>query len=155
SFAEITRFQREHPDWPVYHRFGQAVERSIDLRTDPAAVEAWFARIPPRSLDGVRRAHTVLMRDRRVGAARDLVRRSWTESALDPASQRALYNSFKPSLSASHHYHRVSDLLRRGKVGQAKAAMALVGLDDGYRAAIAARLQMISKRARRNVAQVL
>ncbi len=155
SFADITRFQRDHADWPVFYKFDQATERAITARTDAAAVEAWFVRKPPRTFQGLRNAYAVLVHDGRVKAAHDLVRRSWTSILFDHGDQRSVFQAFKSTLRDPDHYDRVSGLLRRGKVRYAQAAMALAGLDGGYRAAIAARLQMISKRARRNVALVL
>ncbi len=155
TFAEITRFQREHADWPVFFRFDQATERAITARTDPAAVEAWFAHTPPKTFEGLRNAYAVLMKDGRTSAARGLVRQSWTNILFNLSSQRSIYATFAKTLSDDHHYARVSDLLSRGKLRHARAAMSLTDLGPAFQAAVAARMQMISKRTRRNVALVL
>lgn len=155
TFADITAFQRDHPDWPVFYKFDQAIERAITPKSDPAAVEAWFAHKPPRTFEGLRDAFTVLMRDGRRAAARDLVRRSWTGILFNLGSQKSVYSLFKRTLDDTDHYARVSDLLQRGKVRHARATMALADLAPSYQAAITAQIQMISKRTRRNVALVL
>lgn len=134
SFADISAFLTEHPDWPRPELLRRRAEEAMTVTLDDAIALDWFKRYPPQSADGYIRLIKALYNRGRAAEARFLLRRTWIEQNFGPKQEDYFLRDHGTDLTAHDHWQRLDRLLWEGRSGPARRMLPLV---DNKRQALA------------------
>lgn len=139
SYAEITAFIRENPDWPNM----AALRRQAELAMPdipPAEVVEWFRQSPPQTNDGFVRYADALIATGSVERATGLIRQQWAETNFTPDEEAAFLSHYTPYLRPLDHKARIDRLLWARQ--DAPVRRMLPFFDEAYDTLIEARIAL-------------
>ncbi|MBI1775500.1 MAG: lytic transglycosylase domain-containing protein [Proteobacteria bacterium] len=140
SFAEITGFLAQNPDWPSRRRLLLRAEELLPSDLADVAVVAWFKANPPINANGKLRLAESLARTGDARAAEEMVRQAWIGGDFTAPQERQLAQRYKGALRSEDHVARLDRLLWDGNTGAAKRLYPRV--DDDHRALAEARIHL-------------
>jgi len=142
SFAEITKFLRDNPDWPEESVLRRQAEDRIGPEIGATDVVAFFSRAPPQSSAGIMKRMAAVEKAAR-GLLPSVASESWRNGTFRPNDQLEFLNRYRQDLSPADHVARFDRLVREGKEQPARELLPLMPPD--YLATAEARLAMLAK----------
>lgn len=130
SFANISAFVDDHPDWPGTNVLRRQAERIIPVNASAEPLVAWFGRHRPLLGDG---ALGLLRAARRIDPEidiEDVVRRAWTTMDFTRGAERSFYSGYRKHLTAADNEARLDWLLWQRSHGAAKRMLRRVNKDQ-------------------------
>lgn len=141
TFAEISRFASDNPDWPLRTTLLRRAEEAIGLREDPTQVYAWFQDKTPVSADGwMALAQALDQLGRREELAK-AVRTAWRTAGFGTSQEKSFVARFGGYLTDADHVARLDRLLWDRDVEDARRMLRVVDAD--HRALAQARIALI------------
>jgi len=144
TFAEITAFIRENPDWPNQNVLRRAAEAALSDNEDERTIITWFNGSPPLTNQGFMRYADTLMARGEQEKAIKLVRTRWTDSTFNPNDEQDFLARYRSHLREQDHKARVDRLMWDRQEPAARRMLPF--LEDGYEALIEARLALAEDR---------
>ena len=86
TFADISEFLKNYPDWPNRDTLFARAERAMDPAMDPHAIVAWFGDRAPTSDIGKVRLGEALVATGSASRGRALIRDGWIDGSFDPSA---------------------------------------------------------------------
>ena len=141
SFAEISRFIDDNPDWP---RQKVLVLRAEDIMegVPDAQLKQWFARHDPISPLAQLRDADLIAAAGKADDARRRIEAAWINGNLDDEDFRKVLTKYRNFLTTSDHLRRTDRLLWSGEIAQAGRMLPLLPAD--WRALAEARIKLAS-----------
>lgn len=141
SFAEITRFASDNPDWPQRTALLRRAEEAIGLREDATQVYAWFQDKEPVSADGWLALAQALDQLGRKDELQKAVRKAWRDVSFGSAQEKTFAARFGGYLTEADHVARLDRLLWDRDTDAARRMLRVVDADR--RALAQARIALI------------
>lgn len=132
SFAQITQFLDQHPNWPGLTDLRLQAERVMPTNMTPADRVAWHQRYPPLTFDATfayAEALAALGRQNEIGL---YLRSRWPTIPITQGQQDQLLSRFGSTLTTDDHWRRLDNLIWVGRLDEARRMLPLV--DSGRRA---------------------
>ncbi|MBF0392003.1 MAG: lytic transglycosylase domain-containing protein [Alphaproteobacteria bacterium] len=142
TFAEISGFLDENPDWPAQAVMRRRAEEAITLGTPPEALLAWFERMPPVSGAGMTAHARALRQMGRETDALAAARHAWRKGEFGSTQEKTFLAEFGPQLRREDHEARLDEILWDGEAVSARRMLDLV--DDAHRHLAEARIALMS-----------
>jgi len=142
TFAEITGFARENPDWPAQSALRKAAERVIAENLDDERIVRWFDENPPLTSDGAQFYADALARTGKDDKALRVARDVWITQPLTPTDEKTFLSRWNDGLRRSDHQARADRRLWDRDYEGVKRVRPLVG--DDYATVIDARVALQS-----------
>ncbi len=120
SFQDIARFAEQHSDWPNRARLLAHAEKAMTDLLPPGEVIGWFAKTPPRTVDGHDRLIRALRAEGRLLEMRTAIRQAWRSASFTRKQERAFLASHGHELTAEHHWQRLDRLLWKASYREAR-----------------------------------
>jgi soluble lytic murein transglycosylase len=130
TFAELTRFVEDHPDWPNADDLRRAAENAYPLDADPRQTAAWFERFPPLTGRGLLLQAEAIAATRPQADAIAFVRNVWRTSDMDRPQQTEFRRRFGDWLRTEDYRTRLDRLLWQERYTAAADLIVLVGAGD-------------------------
>jgi soluble lytic murein transglycosylase len=142
AFAEIDRFMRANPHWPLQLRLRYRAEAALAWGARDPDVLRFFAKIPPKTATGAGRLAEALRRAGKDAEAKALIHKTWATERYHGGEEARFLDKFGRELTKADHLARIHFLLFHHKRRAARRAYAAYGklFDKGERALIRARL---------------
>lgn len=118
SFAEITAFIQQNPEWPAQNALRQRAEQALTTASDATLAE-WFKRHPPVTPYGKLKQAEMMMESGQREAAIELIREVWSTALLSAFDEKSVLQRFPGIIRTDDHIDRLDHLLWEG---QAEAA---------------------------------
>jgi soluble lytic murein transglycosylase len=144
TFADITKFIVENPDWPWQNLLRQRAEEDLTETTPDHVVLNWFKRYPPVSTSGSIAQIAALVRTNRRPEAVTLAQRAWVDSNMGWKQERSFRRQFRKMLRPEDKAARIDRLLWDERISAARRQMRYVPKD--HKALAEARIQLIERR---------
>jgi soluble lytic murein transglycosylase len=130
GFARLTRFLKNHPNWPAADWVRKRAEEALfgDKHSD-RTVKAFFAGAKPSTPAGKLALARALVHDGDLAAAGELVIEVWREDDLNETLENVVKKDFGAFLTAPDHKYRADRLLYQERNGAAMRAAELAGKD--------------------------
>ena len=129
SFAEISSFLRDHPDWPLRETLFARAEHAMVETMAPGAVLAWFGtRQPITGIGKVRLGEALLATGKREDG-RERIRNAWIQDSFEPAEELAIIRRHGDILTPDVDRKRLDHLLWRNDLTAARREMSRVQAD--------------------------
>ena len=153
-FGEISRFLRDHPDWPLRRILFARAEHAMADTMAPGAAIAWFGgRKPVTGIGKVRLGEALIATGRRK-EGRALIRKAWIEDSFEPEEERAIIRRHGAILTPEDDRKRLDRLIWRNDLAAARREMSRVRPDVQRVAQVRMALRT-NPRAGRRMAQTL
>ncbi len=140
SFAEISSFIRDNPDWPNQAQLRRQAEKAMPVDLDADQVLAWFRQYPPLSNDGFLMHADTLIGGGGTERAVPLIRARWVESNFTADEEAAFLVRYRSHLRQQDHKARIDRLLWERQ--EAPVRRMLPFFDDAYDTLIEARIAL-------------
>lgn len=140
SFARITGFISQNPDWPSQGRMRLAAERALRPGIHDHDIVDWFGRYPPLTPDGMERYLAALQAEGMEGKLVEVIRAWWQEASITPEQQKRFHQKYGKYIDADTHRRRLDKLLFREHFTNARAVAQILG--RGYPALAEARIAL-------------
>ena len=140
SFAEITRFISENPDWPQQSVLRLRAEEAIDDAQPPEILLSWFEGREPVTTQGRVRFGEALLAAGRLEQGRATIRNAWVRGSFSNSQEDQFYATHRRWLTAGDHVDRLDRLIWQGRLTDARRMFGKV--DAKYRALAEARLRL-------------
>lgn len=145
SFAEISGFIRDNPDWPSQELLQRRAEEALDESVPDAVVLDWYSqRRPVTGAAMIRLAEAMMQNGMREGGL-EWLRYAWTHATFSRRDSRAVYRRHKKDLSTEDHVKRLDYLLWNGQRAAARGMLSLV--PRGQRQLAEARMALMARAA--------
>lgn len=115
TFAEISAFIADNPDWPSLGTLRANAEAAILRNIDPYKLLDWFDQYPPVSTDGWVSYAWALLKTGRKDKARDVIRDIWINRNFAKNPEKFFYRNYRKYLTADDHVKRLERLLWEGR----------------------------------------
>ncbi len=148
SFAQINRFMKANPHWPLQLRLRYRAEYAMARGARDRAVLAFFKDREPNSIPGALRLTEALKRSGKIKQARALIKRTWAKGRFYGALERAFIAKYGGELTAKDHVARVHNLLWKRKLRSARRYIRDQNkqFSKGQKALFALRIKLIRRR---------
>ncbi len=148
SFAQIDRFMKANPHWPLQLRLRYRAEYAMAWGARDRAVLAFFKERKPRSVPGALRLAEALKRSGKVKEATALIKRTWANGKFYGAIERDFVAKYGDELTAKDHIARVHSLLWKRKLRSARRYIRAQGkhFSGAEKALFALRIMLIRRR---------
>lgn len=143
SFATITHFIRQHPEWPGQHSLRRRAEEALTGHDPADQVVAWFNSSPPLTGQGKMFYAEALARSGASRKAEAVAREAWASEIFPEADERRFLARFGDTLTKDDHVARLDWLLWEGHHVSARRMLRRV--DAGQRALAQARMALRSQ----------
>ena len=146
SFADISRFIDDNPNWPEQKRLHIRAEQALrDDSVPDRDIIAWFGDDKPITGVGKMAFAEALRRGKLASQDKlnDIIRDAWRTGDFDEAQEKIILNTYGKILTESDHIARIDRLLWEEKTAPAKRDLPHV--PDGYVRMFKARISLISK----------
>ncbi len=141
SFAQLSVFVRENPDWPRRGRLRLLAEQALlDERRDDTDLTAWFDKHPPLTPEGMEAYLGALQRRDNTAILTETARSWWADTLLTPDQQARFLRAYGRYLDTDTHITRFNNLLFNNHFTNARAVARLLG--RGYPALAEARIAL-------------
>ena len=144
TFADITKFIDENPDWPSQTLMQQRAEEALTEAVPDRVVLEWFKRYPPVSAAGSIAQIAALVRADRRTEAVALAQRAWVDSDMGRQQERSFRRQFRKMLRPEDEAARIDRLLWDERISAARRQMRYVPKD--HKALAEARIRLIERR---------
>ena len=142
SFADISAFIAENPDWPRQRSLQASAETAMLTDVADLTVAAWFRWRDPVSRDGRLRFADALLKAGDVARAEKLVRFAWVNDNFSSKDLKIIYRRYKHLLREEDHEARLDRLVWQNR--QRDARRMLRNVDKGQQALAQARMALHS-----------
>ncbi|MBK8906943.1 MAG: lytic transglycosylase domain-containing protein [Rhodospirillales bacterium] len=139
SFADISRFLAEHPEWPQ-RVLRRRAEESISPAEPYESVRAWFGEHTPDTANGSIRLALALLAIGDDVEANEVARKGWLNASFGAKEEEEFLTFLGHLLSPEDYRARLDFLLWRGR--EPEALRLLPKVDPGQRALAVARLRL-------------
>ena len=148
SFAQINRFMKSNPHWPLQLRLRYRAENAMARGARDREVLAFFKDRNPRSVPGALRLAEAYKRSGKVEQATALIKRTWAEGKFYGAIERNFVAKYGDELTAKDHIARVHSLLWKRKLRSARRYIRDQGkhFSNDDKALFALRIMLIRRR---------
>ncbi|MDX1924669.1 MAG: hypothetical protein SFT91_05580, partial [Rickettsiaceae bacterium] len=143
SFETIKKFLLNNPNIPQKNALIDAMEQKIDDKTPSSHIIGWFSHNKPRTPNGYYqyyRASSQKLKDKE--AIKSIVRDAWINGNLTKKQSKSLYEKYKSILREDDHADKISNLLWRKKIDEARDYIPLLA-DKHYKEAFIAWISII------------
>lgn len=140
SFAEISVFIRDNPDWPGQSGLKRQAEQSLMLEGTNTTIISWFVDHQPQTREGKLKLGDALRAAGRVEEGNALIRRSWVEDTYSATDEKLFFDKYGDIILAPDHILRIDRLLWRGQDDAVRRQMRHVS--DDVQALAEARLRL-------------
>lgn len=143
SFAKVTGFSDQNPNWPGQRRMRLAAENALDDNgvSDQSIID-WFDRHGPLTTDGMVVYLGALQRQGMEEKARLAARDWWATTLMTPDQQNRFLKNYKAYLDTDAHRRRLDKLLFSKNFTNARAVARILG--RGYPALAEARIALVA-----------
>lgn len=145
SFAAISTFLYQHPNWPRRDQMLARAEKAMPADLPPAQIVTWYGSRTPVSTDGALRLAAALTASGHNDAGAALIRKLWVGAALTPTQEANICAAYGSMLTLDDHRARLERILSTEGIGKATRLMQYV--DAGTQALARARLDFKTKPA--------
>ena len=129
SFAEISAFLINNPDWPARDTLFARAEKAISPGTDPHAVVAFFGNRDPVTGLGEVRLGEALMATDNTARGKKMIQQGWIDGSFEPNDEFDIISRHGDILTADVDAQRIDHLLWRNEVTAAKRELSRVSSD--------------------------
>jgi soluble lytic murein transglycosylase len=140
SFADITRFISENPDWPDQMVLRRRAEEAIDDTVANKTILSWFDGREPITTEGRVHLGAALLNAGEFERARAVIKDAWVHGRFSISSEQEFYTTYRNQLTANDHVERLDRLLWQGRLSEARRMLGKV--DAKYRMLAEARLRL-------------
>lgn len=140
SFARITRFMDQVPDWPGQKNMRLAAEKALAKGAVNRDVVDWFGKYEPLTTDGVETYLDALQAEGLDTKAQAVARLWWQDALTSPGQQDRFLRKYGKYLNEDAHRRRLDKLLFREHFTNARAVAQILG--RGYPALTEARIAL-------------
>ena len=130
TFADITNFLKDNPDWPSRDALLARAEAAIDPQMDARATVAWFGDRKPVSAIGMVRLGEALSASGSAARGKEYIRRGWVEGIFDAPHELAIIQRDGAVLSPDVDRERITHLFLHGYLEDARREISRLGADD-------------------------
>lgn len=151
TFAEITAFREQNPEWPRLATLALRAENALlayPMSNDD--VVAWFSANPPATGEGKIRYGKALIDTGKAKEGVTWIRRGWVDHDFSATRQKEILASYGSHFDAETQKARLARLLWEQRTTDAKSAANLIGQDA--RMLADARIQFIAGSSQANAA---
>lgn len=151
TFAEITTFREQNPDWPRLATLALRAENALlAYPMSSSDVVAWFSANPPATGEGKIRYGKALIDTGKADEGVSWIRRGWVDHDFSATRQKEILTAYGSHFDAETQKARLARLLWEQRTTDAKTAANLVGQDA--RMLADARIQFIAGSSQANTA---
>ncbi len=111
TFADITGFMRDNPDWPQMALLQRRAEEAITAATPPGPLLQWFAVYPPVTSDGMMAYANALASAGQMEKAVAVARQAWVEGNFGSKQEQDFLGRWADVLTAEDHVARLDRLI--------------------------------------------
>jgi soluble lytic murein transglycosylase len=129
SFAEISGFIEQNPDWPGQAGLKRQAEEALMLEGGDGTIITWFQDHEPQTREGRLRLGDALRAVGRGEEGNALIRRSWVEDSFSPTDEKLFLDKYAEIIQAPDHILRIDRLLWREQDEAARRQMRHVSAD--------------------------
>ncbi len=140
SFARVTGFANQNPDWPWQMKLRLAAEKALTPDVSDEAVIDWFDAHRPLTPDGLERYLDALERHGQKAKLQKTLRDWWQDALITPSQQDQFLRKYRKYLDADSHRRRLDKLLFKEHFTNARAVAQILG--RGYPALAEARIAL-------------
>lgn len=140
SFAEISGFLLNNPDWPARETLYARAEKAISPNTTPQAIVAFFGSRDPVTGLGKVRLGEALIATGSATRGKALIQQGWIEGSFDPNDEADIIARHGDILTPDVDAQRVDRLLLRNEVTAARRELSR--LSSGQQQIAQVRLQL-------------
>lgn len=115
TFAEISAFIADNPDWPSNKTLRTNAEAAMLRNLDPYKLLDWFDKYPPVSTDGWVSYAWALLKTGRKDKARSVIRDIWINRNFAKHPEKSFYRNYRRYLTSDDHVKRLERLLWEGR----------------------------------------
>ncbi len=129
SFAEISAFLANNPNWPAHDTLYARAEKAIGTGADPHQVVAFFGSRDPVTGLGEVRFGEALMATGNVARGKKLVQQGWIDGSFEPNDEADIISRHGDILTPDVDAQRLDHLLWRNEITAAKREMSRVSVE--------------------------
>ena len=129
SFAAISGFIANNPDWPRRGSLRRRAEENLTPDVAHADVIKWFETYPPLTSDGRIRQIEAVVAGGTAKQARALIRDAWINGNFGRKQETGFRRKYRKYLTKADHVARLDRLLWDGQTTRARRALRLVDSD--------------------------
>ena len=144
TFAGISRFVRQNPDWPSMGQVRLQLENRLTGRENQAALLRWFEDYPPITAQGFIAYAQALLRVNKRTQFKALINEWWATTLMDRADQKYIYRLYGDHITLDSHTRRFDKLLFNKQYTNARAVAQVLG--GGYPALTEARIALAANK---------
>lgn len=144
SFAEISKFIADNPDWPAQPALRRRAEEAMPRTLPAQQVVAFFAGREPEGPDGQLKLGEALLASGDKARGQALIRKAWIGGDFNPNLTDEIVAKYGAFLDREAHVERLSRLLYDRNTSEARQTAQLV--DDATRKLAEARIKFITGR---------
>lgn len=138
EFSRISKFIKDHPDWPRQDALKELAEKSMPEGMAEAEVASWFNQYEPQSAEGMNRYAQALINQGQGTQAKQKLEDWWPKARLDNQQQATFIRRYGDMISDDVHVARFNTTLFRKQYTNARALATIIG--KGYPALVEARI---------------
>lgn len=144
SFAGISRFVRQNPDWPSMSSVRYQLEERLTGRENQAAILRWFEEYAPITPQGFIAQAQALLRVNKRDEFKALINEWWATTLMERADQKYIYRLYGDHITLDSHTRRFDKLLFNKQYTNARAVAQVLG--GGYPALTEARIALAANK---------
>lgn len=126
TFADISAFLSDHPDWPWRDRMLARAEEDIPAGLSPSEVLAWFGDRRPQTADGALRLGSSLIAVGRAEEGKAVIRDAWIANRFSAGEENNFLGAHASVLSPADHVARLERLLAGNDINDARRQLGRV-----------------------------
>ena len=130
SFAEISGFLLNNPDWPARETLYARAEKAISPNTTPQAIVAFFGSRDPVTGLGKVRLGEALIATGSAARGKALIQQGWIEGSFDPNDEADIIARHGDILTPDIDAQRINRLLLRNEVTAARRELSRLTADQ-------------------------
>jgi len=129
SFAEISGFLINNPDWPARDTLYSRAEKAISPNTAPQSIIAFFSSRDPVTGLGEVRFGEALVATGNVARGKKMIQQGWIDGSFDPGDEADIIARHGDILTPDVDAQRIDHLLLRNEVTAARRELSRVAPD--------------------------
>jgi soluble lytic murein transglycosylase len=126
TFAQIARFLRDYPDWPLRHVLFARAEQAMPENMAPGSVIAWFGARDPSTGIGKVRLGDALIATGKIAEGHALIRTAWIEGTFEASEEADIIRRHGDILTPDIDRQRLARLIWRGEYSAARRELSRV-----------------------------
>lgn len=126
SFADVSGFMRDNPDWPSQTLLQRRAEEALDDSVPDDVILDWYSTRRPVTGPAMIRLAEAMMRNGMRDGGLEWLRFAWVHETFSRRESRGIYRRYKSVLTTEDHIKRLDHLLWKGQRGAARGMLSLV-----------------------------